>query len=192
MSCSKFSNLQQLNPQNPKLSDPQKGVYPKQVSGRYRKVKWAMMAITLTIFYLVPWLRWDRGLTAPDQAVLIDIVNSRAYFFFIEIWPQEVYYIMGILILAAVTLFFVTSLFGRVWCGYACPQTIWTDLYMYVENFLQGDRNARMRLDKAPYDFNKLWRKTSTHITWILIALCTGGTWVFYFNDSPFLFSRTS
>lgn len=148
------------------------------------------MALLLLIYYWVPWWRWDRGPHAPDQAVLIDMPARRAYFFWIEIWPQEVYYLTGILILAAVGLFFVTSLFGRVWCGYACPQTVWTDLFIKVEYFFQGDRNARAKLTEGPWTFNKLWRKAGTHLTWLLIGLCTGGAWVFYFNDAPTLFDQ--
>lgn len=173
-----------------KLFEKQKRIYPKRVWGRYRKVKWVVMIVTLGIYYLAPWLRWDRGPNLPDQAILIDIPHSRGYFFFIEIWPQEVYYITGILILAAVSLFFVTSLFGRVWCGYSCPQTVWTDLFVWVERIFQGDRATRMRRDKAKMNFDKLWRKLATHSTWLLIGLCTGGAWVFYFNDAPTLMEQ--
>ena len=102
------------------------------------------------IYYLAPWLRWDRGPGAPDQAVLIDMPSRRAYFFWIEIWPQEVYYLTGLLILGAFGLFLVTSIGGRVWCGFTCPQTVWTDLFMWVERLIEGDRGARIRLDKAP------------------------------------------
>ena len=128
----------------------QKKIYPRRVWGRYRKLKWVTMIVLLGIYYLAPWIRWDRGEYAPNQAILIDMAHSKAYFFGIEIWPQEVYYLTGILILAAVILFFVTSLFGRVWCGYACFQTVWTDLFVCVERIVQGDRNARMKLDAAP------------------------------------------
>lgn len=165
----------------------QKRIYPKRVWGKYRKVKWLVMVITLGIYYLAPWIRWDRGANAPDQAILIDIPHSRAYFFFIEIWPQEVYYITGLLILAAVALFFVTSLFGRVWCGYSCPQTVWTDLFVWVERLVQGDRNARMKLDQSPLTIEKFWKKGLTHSIWLVIGACTGGAWVFYFNDAPTL-----
>lgn len=168
----------------------QQRIYPQRVWGRYRKVKWLVMLVTLGIYYLAPWLRWDRGEGIPDQAILIDIPHSRAYFFFIEIWPQEIYYITGLLILGAIGLFFVTSLFGRIWCGYTCPQTVWTDLFVWVERIFQGNRNIRMRLDKAPWSFNKIWRKLATHFTWLLIALCTGGAWVFYFNDAPTLMEQ--
>ena len=173
-----------------KLFSKREKIYPRRVWGKYRKIKWAVMIILFAIYYLVPWIRWDRGQNSPDQAVLIDMPSRRAYFFFIEIWPQEVYYITGLLILAAVGLFFVTSLFGRVWCGYACPQTVWTDLFVWVERIIQGDRNNRMRLDKSKWTFEKLWKKGLTHIIWIIIGLLTGGAWVFYFNDAPTLFDQ--
>jgi len=165
----------------------QKRIYPRDVWGRYRKLKWLVMAVLLAIYYLAPWIRWDRGPHTPDQALLIDMPARRAYFFFVEIWPQEVFYITGLLILAAVALFFVTSLFGRVWCGYACPQTVWTDLFIKVEHWIQGDRNARIKRDNGPWTIAKIWRKALTHMLWILIGLCTGGAWVFYFNDAPTL-----
>ncbi|MBN8530238.1 MAG: cytochrome c oxidase accessory protein CcoG [Alphaproteobacteria bacterium] len=165
-------------------------IYPKRVWGRYRKLKWAAMIVLLGIYYLAPWLRWDRGPHAPDQAILIDMPARRAYFFFIEIWPQEVYYLTGILILAAVGLFVVTSLLGRVWCGYACPQTVWTDLFVWVERIVQGDRNTRKKLSEGPWTFEKLWKKAVTHAIWLVIGLFTGGAWVFYFNDAPTLFDQ--
>ena len=114
----------------------------------------------------MPWLRWDRGPYLPDQAVLIDLPSRRFFFFFLEIWPQEFYYVTGLLMLAGSALFLVTSIAGRVWCGYTCPQTVWTDLMIAVERFLQGDRNARMRLDKEPWSLETLWRKAATHVIW--------------------------
>lgn len=166
----------------------QRRIYPMRVWGKYRKLKWVSMITLLAIYYLTPWIRWDRGPNLPDQAILIDMPSRRAYFFFIEIWPQEVYYLVGLLILAAVGLFFVTSLFGRVWCGYACPQTVWTDLFIWVERIVQGDRNARMKLDsKGVFTPERIYKKTLTHTIWLIIGLCTGGAWVFYFNDAPTL-----
>ncbi len=162
-------------------------IYPKQVSGHFRRLRWLVMAFTLGIYYLAPFLRWDRGAGAPDQAILIDMPHRRAYWFVIEIWPQEVYILTGILIFSAIALFFVTSLFGRVWCGYLCPQTVWTDLYMFVERVVQGDQNARRKLTDGPLTFTKVWKKGLTHILWMLIALCTGGAFVLYFNDAPTL-----
>jgi cytochrome c oxidase accessory protein FixG len=164
-------------------------IYPKLAHGFYRNLKWAAMVVLLGIYYVTPWLRWDRGVGRPDQAVLIDFEGRRFYFFFIELWPQEVYYITGLLILASLGIFLSSALFGRVWCGYACPQTVWTDLYIYVERAIEGDRNERMRLDKAPPSLAKATKKISKHFVWLLIAAATGGAWVFYFADAPTLFA---
>lgn len=172
------------------LFKKQEKIYPRRVWGRFRKLKWLSMVTLLAIYYGAPWLRWHRGGQSPDQAILIDLNHTRAYFFGIEIWPQEVYYITGILILAAVGLFFVTSLFGRVWCGYACPQTVWTDLFVWVERIVQGDRNARKKLDESKWTLEKIRKKGLTHIIWLIIGLCTGGAWVFYFNDAPTLLDQ--
>lgn len=163
-------------------------IYPKLAHGFFRNLKWAAMIVLLGIYYVTPWLRWDRGVGRPDQAVLVDFANGRFYFFFIELWPQEVYYITGLLILAAFGIFLSSALAGRVWCGYACPQTVWTDLFIYVERAIEGDRNARMRLDKAPMTPAKAAKKASKHAIWLLIAAATGGAWVFYFADAPSLF----
>lgn len=162
-------------------------IYPRQVSGIFRNLKWAAMIALLGIYYGAPWLRYDRGPHVPDQAILIDLTGQRGYFFGVEIWPQEVYLLVGVLVLAAIGLFFATSLFGRAWCGYACPQTVWTDLFVHVERFIQGDRNARKRLDDDKWTLEKIWKKTLTHAVWLLIGLLTGGAWVFYFNDAPTL-----
>ncbi|HSM96961.1 MAG TPA: cytochrome c oxidase accessory protein CcoG [Rhizomicrobium sp.] len=162
-------------------------IYPKMVHGTYRRIKWIVMAITLGIYYFSPWIRWDRGPHAPNQAILVDLAHERFYFFFLEIWPQEVYYITGLLIVAAVSLFLVTALFGRLWCGYACPQTVWTDLFIYVENLIEGDRSARIRLAAAPWSARKIAKRVSKHTIWLLIAAATGGAWVFYFTDAPAL-----
>lgn len=164
-----------------------KKIYPKLARGTFRSVKWIVMAVTLGIYYLLPWVRWDRGPTLPNQAFLLDFANQRLYFGPIEIWAQELYFITGVLVLAALALFLVTALAGRMWCGYACPQTVWTDLMIWVERFWQGDRNQRMKLDKAPWTFEKVWKKSATHVSWFLIALATGGVLVFYFRDAPTL-----
>ena len=171
----------------PSLYKRRTKIYPRKAKGTFRNLKWVIMAVTLSIYYLAPWIRWDRGPNAPDQAILIDLPARRFYFFFIEIWPQEVYYITGLLILAALGLFLATSLFGRVWCGYTCPQTVWTDLFIAVERLLEGDRSARIRLDKAPWTANKALRKTGKHAIWLVIGVLTGGAWVFYFADAPSL-----
>lgn len=172
---------------NRKLYKSRVRIHPKEADGRYRSFKWAMMAFTLSIYYLVPWLRWDRGAGAPGQAVLVDLERQRLYFFFIEIWPQEVYYITGLLILAAVSLFLINALFGRLWCGYSCPQTVWTDLFIWVETKIEGDRGARIRLDAAPWTLSKAGKRTAKHVVWLAFAVATGGAWVFYFHDAPTL-----
>ena len=146
-------------------------VYPKLAHGRFRTVKWLVMAVTLGIYYALPWLRWHRGPDLPDQAVLLDMAHNRFFFFFLEIWPQEFYFVTGLLVLAALALFLVTSAAGRVWCGYTCPQTVWTDLMVLVERFWQGDRNARIRLDKARWGPVKLFKKGMTHLSWLAIGV---------------------
>ena len=165
----------------------QERIYPKRVWGKFRKLKWVAMIVTLGIYYLAPFIRWDRGPTAPDQAILIDLEHARAYWFWIEIWPQEVYYLTGILILAAIGLFFITSLLGRVWCGYLCFQTVWSDLFVWVERIFQGDRNARKKLREGPWTWEKFYKVTATHIVWLIISWCTAGSFVLYFNDAPTL-----
>ncbi|MEO1029699.1 MAG: cytochrome c oxidase accessory protein CcoG [Pseudomonadota bacterium] len=160
-------------------------IYPKLAHGKFRMVKWVVMAVALGVYYLLPWIRFDRGEGIPNQAVLADFAGEKFYFFWIEIWPQEAYYLAGLMILSALALFLVTSMFGRVWCGYACPQTVWTDLYIWVERAFEGDRAARVRLDKGPNTFNKLWRKAGKHTVWLIIAFWTGGAFILYWHDAP-------
>ena len=165
-----------------------KKIFPKRASGDFRRFKWLVMAITLGIYYLTPWIRWDRGPYAPDQAVLIDLASRRFYFFFIEIWPQEFIFVAGLLVMAGIGLFLVTSTVGRAWCGYTCPQTVWVDVFLVVERAVEGDRNARMKLDAAPWSVDKIAKRLVKHGTWLLIAVATGGAWIFYFADAPALF----
>ena len=172
---------------SPSLYEKRQGVYPKAVDGFYRRLKWAIMAVTLGIYWVTPWLRWDRGSYAPDQAVLVDLAHRRFYMFSIEIWPHEFYYVAGLLIMAGIGLFLVTSAVGRAWCGYACPQTVWTDLYQHVERFIDGDRNAQLKLAKAPWSLAKLARRLVKWSVWLAIAFITGGAWIFYFADAPTL-----
>lgn len=173
--------------QRPVLYAARKKIHPKRAAGNFRNFKWLMMAVTLGIYYLTPWVRWDRGEFAPDQAVLLDLANRRFYFFFIEIWPQEFFYVAGLLVMAGVALFLITSTVGRAWCGYSCPQTIWVDLFLVVERFFEGERNARIKLDAAPLSISKIYKRTAKHIVWLLIAVSTGGAWIFYFADAPTL-----
>lgn len=146
------------------------------------------MLVTLGIYYLTPWLRWDRGPNLPDQAVLVDLAGRRFYFLWIEIWPHEFYFVAGLLIMAGLGLFLFTSALGRVWCGYTCPQTVWTDLFILVERWIEGDRNARVRLWNAPWSAHKWRLRITKWLVWLMIAVATGGAWVFYFTDAPTLF----
>jgi cytochrome c oxidase accessory protein FixG len=164
-----------------------RAVFPKAVDGFYRRLKWAIMAVALTIYWVTPWIRWDRGPYAPNQAVLVDLAHRRFYMFGIEIWPHEFYFVAGLLIMAGIGLFLVTSAVGRAWCGYACPQTVWTDLFQHVERFLDGDRNAQLKLDKAPWGPMKAWKRLRKWAVWLVIAFGTGGAWIFYFADAPTL-----
>ena len=163
-------------------------VFPRRVSGKFRSLKWWIMGVTLSIYYLTPWLRWDRGASLPDQAVLVDLAHRRFYFFWIEIWPHEFYFVAGLLIMAGLGLFLFTSALGRVWCGYTCPQTVWTDLFILVERWIEGDRNARIRLWNAKWSLRKARLRLTKWSVWALIAVATGGAWVFYFADAPTLF----
>ncbi|CTQ34620.1 cytochrome c oxidase accessory protein CcoG [Jannaschia rubra] len=172
---------------NAPLFAAQEPIFPRRVSGFFRRLKWWILGITLGIYYITPWIRWDRGPNLPDQAVLIDMANRRFYFFWIEIWPHEFYFVAGLLIMAGLGLFLFTSALGRVWCGYACPQTVWTDLFLLVERWIEGDRNARVRLWKAKWDARKWRLRLTKWMVWLLIAVATGGAWVFYFADAPTL-----
>ncbi len=167
------------------LYEKRKKIFPKRAEGRFRRFKWIVMLITLGIYYLTPWIRWDRGAHAPDQAVLVDLAARRFYFFFIEIWPQEFFFVAGLLVMAGFGLFLVTSAIGRAWCGYACPQTVWVDLFLVVERAIEGDRNARMKLDAGPWTLDKLGKRVTKHGIWLAIAVATGGAWIFYFADAP-------
>jgi cytochrome c oxidase accessory protein FixG len=162
-------------------------IYPQSVSGTFRRIKWAVLIVTLGIYYLLPFVRWNRGPGAPSQAVLIDFQSHRFYFFFIEIWPQEVYFFTGLLIIAAMTLFLMNALAGRIWCGYLCPQTVWTDLFLAIERMVEGDRRARMLADAGSWTAARIARKSVKHFLWLMVAWWTGGAWVLYFADAPTL-----
>ena len=169
------------------LYAPREPIFPRRVSGRFRRFKWIVMIVTLGIYYVTPWIRWDRGPNLPDQAVLIDMATRRFYVLWIEIWPHEFYFVAGLLIMAGLGLFLFTAALGRVWCGYTCPQTVWTDLFILVERWIEGDRNARVRLHNAKWDLHKWRLRLTKWIVWLLIAVATGGAWVFYFTDAPTL-----
>ncbi|MDJ0612339.1 MAG: cytochrome c oxidase accessory protein CcoG [Rhizobiaceae bacterium] len=175
--------------ENRSLYEARKKIHPQRATGTFRKFKWIVMIITLGIYYLTPWIRWERGHGLPDQAVLLDLANRRFYFFMIEIWPHEFFYVAGMLVMAGIGLFLVTSVLGRAWCGYTCPQTVWVDLFLVVERFFEGDRNARIKLDASPWSSSKLYKRVAKHTVWIVISVLTGGAWIFYFADAPTLLS---
>lgn len=162
-------------------------IYPKAVAGFFRQIKWALLIVTLAVYYITPFIRWDRGPGAPGQAVLIDLQHNRFYFFFIEIWPQEFYYITGLLVLAALALFLMNAVAGRIWCGYLCPQTVWTDLFYLVERWTEGDQRAHAKMEAAGWTAERIVRSGAKHFIWLMIAWWTGGAWVLYFSDAPTL-----
>ncbi len=171
----------------PSLYAAREPIFPKKVKGRFRTLKWAVMTVTLAIYYITPWIRWDRGAAMPDQGVLVDLANRRFFFFWIEIWPHEFYFVAGLLVMAGLGLFLFTSALGRVWCGYTCPQTVWTDLFILVERWIEGDRNNQLRLHRQEWNAQKIRLRAVKWTVWLLIALATGGAWIFYFTDAPTL-----
>jgi len=182
------STGEKLPPPPPsQLYEKQKTVHNQRIDGRFRRFKWFVMAVTLAVYYISPWIRWDRGPFAPSQAVLIDLAGRRFYMFGIEIWPHEFYFVAGLLIMAGIGLFLVTSAVGRAWCGYACPQTVWTDLFQHVDRLVDGDRNARIRMDTAPWGAKKVGKRTLKWTIYLIISFWTGGAWIMYFADAPTL-----
>ena len=169
------------------LYESRKQIYPQSVSGKFRNIKWALLSVGMLIYYFLPFVRWDRGPEQPSQAVLVDLATQRFYFFGISIWPQEVYYITGLLILASFTLFLMNAVAGRIWCGYLCPQTVWTDLFLLIERWTQGDRRDRKKKSKQPWNLETIVEAILKHSLWLMIAWWTGGAWVLYFADAPTL-----
>ena len=156
------------------LYEVRKKIYPRAVSGTYAWLRWSAVWATQLVFYGLPWLAWN-----DRQAVLFDIVHRKFYLFGLVFWPQDVIYLAALLILAALTLFLVTALAGRIWCGYACPQTVYTEIFLWIERVIEGDRNKRMRLDQAGFS-HRFPRKAAKHAAWLALALWTGFTFVGY------------
>jgi cytochrome c oxidase accessory protein FixG len=159
------------------LYEAHKKIYPRSVSGLFSQWRWAMVFLTQLVFYGVPWLEWGQR-----QAVLFDLGARRFYIFNLVLYPQDFIYLTGILVISAFSLFLFTAVAGRLWCGYACPQTVYTEIFLWLEKFAEGDRSARMRRDAAPFSLDKLARKASKHFMWIAVALWTGFTFVGYFT----------
>ena len=153
-------------------------VYPREVKGRFATLRRLAMFVLLGAFYFGPWLTWGGR-----QAILFDMPARKFYIFGMTLWPQDFIYLALLLIILAVCLFFFTALAGRVWCGFACPQTVWTEAFTWIESAIEGDRNKRMKLDKGPWTLNKIWRKSFKQLCWISLALFTGYSFVGYFSE---------
>ena len=152
-------------------------IYPRSVTGRYTNWRWATVFLTQLVFYGIPWLEWGQR-----QAVLFDLGARRFYIFGLVLYPQDFIYLTGILVISALSLFLFTAVAGRLWCGYACPQTVYTEVFLWIEKLLEGDRSARMRRDAQPWSMARLTRKGGKHFLWIALALWTGFTFVGYFT----------
>ena len=152
-------------------------IYPRSVSGLFSNWRWGMVFLTQLVFYGVPWLEWGQR-----QAVLFDLGARRFYVFGLVLYPQDFIYLTGILVVSALSLFLFTAVAGRLWCGYACPQTVYTEIFLWIEKKVEGDRSARMRRDALPLSLDKFTRKSAKHFLWLLMALWTGFTFVGYFT----------
>jgi len=158
-------------------------VHPRTVKGLHRNLKTWLGIVLLTLTALAPWLRWDRGPDLPHQAIMFSFADMRAFIFDTVIWAQQFYLLTGVLILACLVLFLGTALYGRIWCGFACPQTVWTDLFVRIERFAEGDRNARLKLEQEGWTANKIGRKIVKHVLWLAVSYITGLIFMGYFVD---------
>jgi cytochrome c oxidase accessory protein FixG len=154
-----------------------KKVYPREVHGLFATLRVTGVLVLLGLYYIVPWLQWDG-----HQAVLFDLPNRKFYIFDLIFWPQDFFYLAVLLIIAGLSLFFFTALAGRLWCGYACPQTVWTEVFLWIERKIEGDRNKQIKLDNSPMSGFKFSRKFLKHFIWITFSAWTGFTFVGYFT----------
>lgn len=152
-------------------------IYPRSVSGYFSNWRWGMVFLTQLVFYGIPWLEWGQR-----QAVLFDVGARRFYIFGLVLYPQDFIYLAGLLVISALSLFLFTAVAGRLWCGYACPQTVYTEIFLWIEKKVEGDRSARLRRDAQPWSIQRLWRKSAKHLLWLAVALWTGFTFVGYFT----------
>src|SRR4051812_16032619 len=154
-------------------------IYPREIHGRYASLRWLAVWLTQLVFYGLPWLSWNGR-----QAVLFDLAARKFYLFGLVLWPQDFIYLALLLIICAYGLFLVTAVAGRVWCGFACPQTVYTELFLWIERHTEGTRSARMRLDRQPWSLDKLARKSAKHMGWGALSLWTGISFVAYFTPA--------
>ena len=165
------------DPELVSLYEAHQKIYPRSVSGLFQNWRWVMVWITQLVFYGLPWLDWGQR-----QAVLFDLGARRFYIFNLVLYPQDFIYLTGILVISALSLFLFTAVAGRLWCGYACPQTVYTEIFLWIEKKFEGDRSARMRRDAASMTFDKFARKGGKHLAWLAVAFWTGFTFVGYFT----------
>ena len=161
-------------------------IFPRSVKGRYRSLKTSILVLAYSVYFLLPWLRWSREV-GPEQAILFDIEGRRFYIFDLVVYAQDIFWLAGLLLIGAFLLFFVTGLAGRVFCGYFCFQTLWTDVFVFIERLVQGERNARIKLSQAPWTNQKIFKMGLTHVLWFLVALLTGLSFTLYWGDAPVL-----
>ena len=159
------------------LYESRKKIQTRSVTGTFANWRWALVWFTQILFYGLPWLQWNGR-----QAVLFDLLSRRFYLGGLVLYPQDFIYLTGLLVISALSLFLFTAVAGRLWCGYACPQTVYTEIYLWIERRFEGDRSARMRLDAGPWNWNKCWRKGGKQLAWIAVGLWTGLTFVGYFT----------
>jgi cytochrome c oxidase accessory protein FixG len=169
------------------LYQTERKIYARSVTGWFSYWRWALVWATQLVFYGLPWLSMN-----DRQAVLFDLVHRRFYIFNLVLYPQDLIYLTGLLVISALSLFLFTAVAGRLWCGYACPQTVYTEIFMWVERKIEGDRVARMRLDQSDFNAQKLARKSAKHFVWIAISLWTGFTFVGYFTPIKTLVSEAT
>ncbi len=154
-----------------------KKIYPRSVEGIFTYWRWIFVALTQLVFYGLPWLEWGTR-----QAVLFDLASRRFYIFGLVLYPQDFIYLTGLLVISALALFLFTAVAGRLWCGFACPQTVYSEIFLWIEHKIEGDRSARIRLDDADFSIEKLVKKVYKHIIWIFLSIWTGFTFVGYFT----------
>ena len=158
------------------LYEAQVKIQPRSIRGVFSNWRWAMVWATQLFFYVIPWLQWN-----DRQMLLFDLEQRRFYLFGLLLYPQDFIYLTALLIISALSLFLFTAVAGRLWCGFACPQTVYTEIFIWIEHKVEGDRSARLRLDASPWSADKLWRKSLKQFLWLAVALWTGFTFVGYF-----------
>jgi len=162
-------------------------IYPREIDGRFQRLRNLAVWVLLGLYYVLPWIPWDGR-----QSVLFDLPARKFYVFGLVFWPQDFFYLTWLLIILGLSLFFFTALAGRLFCGYACPQTVWTEVFMWIERKFEGDRNRRIKLDKTPWNGEKLLRKGGKHLAWVLFALWTGFTFVGFFTPIHELWGKVA